>query len=299
MHHKNPSRENYPQLVVRKIDFQLSDNINPVWNPHKPEWSHMASGASLTMPHLEPFLIRTIREASKHVTDVELLQEMRDFNAQEAQHYQHHANFNQMLKDNGYAEVQTVEDRMAAQYRGFKNKSLKWRLAYTAGFETMTVGITEWLINDREFLFGGADEAVASFVLWHMVEETEHKNVAIDAYYHLFPKCYFSRLWGMAVATAHVALTSRRSYKLMLKKDGRWFKLSSRWAVWKMVARFAYKIAPAMLRALRPSYHPMQVADPKWVQQWVEEFTSLPEGYVPLLDTGRSDIPPTFAHAPG
>lgn len=37
----------------------------------------------------------------------------------------------------------------------------------------VTMGVTEWLINERETLFGGADPVVASLVLWHMVEETE------------------------------------------------------------------------------------------------------------------------------
>ena len=91
------AREGYPQLIVRKIDFELEQEIDPVWNPAKPEWSHMFTGASLTMPYLEPFLIRTMREASKLVTDPVLLEEMRDFNAQEAQHYQHHAKYNAMI----------------------------------------------------------------------------------------------------------------------------------------------------------------------------------------------------------
>ncbi len=46
----------------------------------------------------------------------------------------------------------------------------------------VTMGVTEWLINERETLFGGADPVVASLVLWHMVEETEHKSVAFDVF---------------------------------------------------------------------------------------------------------------------
>ena len=292
------AREGYPQLVVRKIDFELEQDIDPVWNPAKPEWSHMFTGASLTMPYLEPFLIRTMREASKLVTDPALLEEMRDFNAQEAQHYQHHAKYNAMIKGSGYPELQAVEDRMAAEYKGFKKHSLKWRLAYTAGFETMTMGVTEWLVNDRRYLFGDSQSKVASFVLWHMVEETEHKNVAIDAYHHLYPKAYFSRIWGLLRGSAHVALTSRKAYIVMLKKDGRWRQWSSRLAVWKMVAQFLLKASPAMLRALVPGYHPSKVRDPEWVEQWVNAFSVLPEGYVPILDTENPDIPPTFTSAP-
>jgi predicted metal-dependent hydrolase len=168
-----------PQLVVRKIAFNLKDGINPVWNPKRPEWSHMVNGASLTMPYLEPFLIRSMSEGLKLISDDRLRDDVRKFNAQEGQHFQHHRRYNDMLKAKGYPELGEVEELMAADYARFQNKSLKWKLAYAAGFETMTVGITEWLVNDRQFLFGGADQNVSSFILWHMVEETEHKNVAL------------------------------------------------------------------------------------------------------------------------
>ena len=287
-------RANYPQLIVRKIDFQLADDISPIWNPDKPEWSHMLSGASLTMPYLEPFLIRTIREASKHIDDPVLVKEMREFNAQEGQHYQHHASYNNMVKDSGYEELVQIEERLKEEYKRFNKRSLKWRLAYTAGFETMTMGLTEWLVEDRERLFKNADTNVVSFILWHMVEETEHKNVAIDAYYALYPNAYFSRLWGMLRGSADVAFTARRAYIVMLKKDGRWRRWKSRMAVWKMVARFLFKISPAMLRATIPGYHPSNVQDPEWVQKWVHAFNELPEGFVPLLDTQNPDMPPRF-----
>lgn len=284
-----------PTLVVRKIAFSLQDKINPVWNPRFHEWSHMVNGASLTMPYLEPFLIRNVREAASLVTDGELKKEMRAFNAQEGQHFQHHQRYNDMLKDNGYAQLRSIEEQMAADFSQLQDRSLQWRLAYTAGFETMTVGVTEWLVNDRRHLFGGADANVCSFVLWHMVEETEHKNVAIDLYNHLYPKAYFRRVKGVFIATAHIVKYSRRAYILMLKKDGLWNKLSSRLKLWKMVARFGIRISPAMFRSLLPGYHPSKVEDPTWVQEWVESYASLDKGFVPLLDTMDPDIKPTFS----
>ncbi|MFT5574301.1 MAG: putative metal-dependent hydrolase [Cryomorphaceae bacterium] len=281
-------------LVVRKIGFSLEQGINPVWNPKLHEWSHMVNGASLTMPYLEPFLIRSVREAAKLVTDDCLKEEMRDFNAQEGQHFQHHRRYNDMLKSNGYPELAQVEEMMVKDYARLQHKSLKWRLAYTAGFETMTVGVTEWLINERNLLFSDADANVASFILWHMVEETEHKNVAIDLYNHLYGDDYWSRAWGLVTASLHVVKHSRLAYIRMLKKDGLWNKWRSRTKLWSMVTRFLTRVAPAMLRALRPSYHPSKVSDPVWVQQWVSAYAGLPEGVVPLLNTNDPDIAPQF-----
>ena len=286
--------KNRPTLVVRKIPFDFSEDIKPIWNAAKHEWSHMVNGASLAMPYLEPFLIQTVREANQHVTIDALKNEARGFVSQEAQHYQNHQRYNHVLKANGYAELAEVEETMAADYAQLQKKSLQWRLAYTAGFETMTMGLTEWLINDRKSLFGGADASVASLVLWHMVEETEHKNVAFDVYQHLYPKGYWMRLYGLYKGSQHVAALTRRGYISMLKKDGLWNRFSSRLKVYAMVLRFIRKVSPAMLRAVLPNYHPAKVRDPKWVDQWVNTYAALPENQIPLLDTNDPEIPPQF-----
>ena len=46
------------ELVIRKMPFEFSGDINPHWNPGKREWSHMVNGASLAMPFLEPVQCR-------------------------------------------------------------------------------------------------------------------------------------------------------------------------------------------------------------------------------------------------
>lgn len=183
---------------------------------------------------------------------------------------------------------------MEADYRAFQKRSLKWRLAYTAGFETMTMGITEWLIRSRRQLIAGSDSAIASLVLWHMVEETEHKNVAWDLYNHLYGD-WRGRAWGLLCGTVHVALASRKGYAAMLKRDGLWTSPASRLRLWLMVARFLLHISPAMLRSLLPGYHPSKVRDPAWVAHWASAYSGLGEGSIPLLDTGDPEIPARFA----
>lgn len=144
-------------IKVRKIPFEFPDAINPQWHSKKPEWSHMVNGASLTMPYLEPFLNRTMRAALDHIDDPDLREDVDGFVRQEAQHYTNHRRYNEMLKANGYPELADVEATYEEDYEALDRRSLAWRLAYSAGFETMTMGITEWLINDRESLFKDAD----------------------------------------------------------------------------------------------------------------------------------------------
>ena len=72
----------FHHIVVRRIPFAFDEGIDPVWNPAHHEWAHMFNGASLTMPYLEPFLIKTVREAIKHVDDEALKEEVNGFMGQ-------------------------------------------------------------------------------------------------------------------------------------------------------------------------------------------------------------------------
>ena len=280
-------------IELRKIPFDFSRTGEAVWHPHRPEWSHMVNGASLVMPYLEPFLNRTLREALEHIDDPDLREDVDGFIRQEAQHYANHRRYNEALKAKGYAELALVEESYEVDYAALDRRSLEWRLAYAAGFETMTMGITEWLINDREALFRGSDATIASLVLWHMVEETEHKSVAFDVY-QAVSGGYALRLAGLAWGSLHVGLLSRRAYRVMLKKDGLWNSLRSRLRLWTLVGRFFGKAGIAMLRALKPSYHPDRVQDPAWVDQWRTRYSESSTNHVPLLNTAASGIPPHF-----
>lgn len=280
-------------ILVRQIPFAFDEGIDPVWHRDRPEWSHMVNGASLAMPYLEPFLIKTVTEALKQVSDPAIKADVHGFIGQEGVHYRNHRRYNEILKLR-YPELAEVEGQLDADYRAFQKRSLKWRLAYTAGFETMTMGITEWLIRQRRLLFAGADRSVASLVLWHMVEETEHKTVAWDLYNHLYGD-WRGRAWGLLVGTAHVARASRKGYVRMLKQDGLWKNLRSRLRLWTMVARFLLHSAPAMLRSLIPGYHPSKASDPDWVGRWASAYAGLPAGAIPLLDTSDPEIPASFA----
>ncbi|MEM1230550.1 MAG: metal-dependent hydrolase [Pseudomonadota bacterium] len=280
-------------LRVRSIPFDFG-SANAHWHPTQPEWGHMVNGGSLTMPYLEPFLNRTMRAAREHIEDPQLRQDVDGFVRQEAQHYRNHRRYNEMLKAAGYAELDAVEATFEADYEALEQRSLSWRLAYAAGFETMTIGITEWLIDDRDALFQGADPTVTSLVLWHMVEETEHKSVAFDVYQALVGR-YWLRLAGLFWGSLHMGLMSRRAYRAMLKRDGRWSNLRSRLRLWRQVGRFLSKAGAAMVHAMRPGYHPEQRRDPTWVSAWQAAYEALPEGELPLLETHQGGIAPAFA----
>jgi predicted metal-dependent hydrolase len=69
---------NESPLTVRTIPFEFPSDLKAHWNSNKPEWSQMVNGASLVMPYLEPYLIRSVRAGLSEIDDPRLQAEARD-----------------------------------------------------------------------------------------------------------------------------------------------------------------------------------------------------------------------------
>ena len=282
------------EIIVRPFAFEFPDDLDPVWVPHKNARSHLFNGISLTMPYLEPYMIKTNQEASAYISEPELLEDMRGFNGQEARHYQCHRRINELLRANGYPEFAGVEARLAASYDRLSKKSLRTRLAYNAGFETMTNGFTHWLISKRIQLFAGASPHLTSFWLMHMVEETEHKTVAFDAYM-AYSGQYLPRAIGVFHGSFHVVGFAVIGMLVALKKDGKLYRPKWIAEIVREIFAVIRNVGPYFLRALLPSYNPRCEDDPKWMKDWIAGHASLPsDAPLPLVDTDHPDMPVPF-----
>jgi predicted metal-dependent hydrolase len=272
-----------PRMTVRIMPFRFGEK-NSHWNAARPEFSQVVNAASLAMPYLEPYLIRSMRKARAAIGDPELLADMDLYIKQEASHYKQHRQFNDTLRAAGYSCIDALEIRLDEDYSKLEQqRSLRFNLAYAEGFEAMALAIGHMLIEQRLYLFGDSDPVVASLILWHFVEEIEHKNVAYDVLHNQHPG-YFWRIAGLCYATAHIFWRTRQGYRALLREDGLWQSGSSRWALTKVLCRVLASIAPKWLRILKPGYNPRQVADPSWGLAWASAFGDNPEG-VAQLDT--------------
>lgn len=282
------------EIVVRPFNFEFPDDLDPNWIPHRPVRSHLFNGFSLTMPYLEPSLIKTMQAASRCIDSPELRDDMRDFNGQEARHYQCHRRLNDLLKKNGYPELAAVEARLDAAYKKLDQRSLRTRLAFAAGFECMTNGFTNWFINKRRQLFARTNPHVASFWLMHMVEETEHKTVAFDAYMAYSGK-YWPRALGVFHGSFHVLGYGFIGMLVALRKDGTLHTPRSYLAIARELVDIAINIGPFLLRALLPWHNPRGEDDPTWMRDWIAGHKTLPPGAAtPLVDTLHPDLPVPF-----
>ena len=257
-----------PQMTVRRMRFPYPDGLKAWWNPARPEFSHIVNAASLAMPFLEPYLIETMRKAKAKITDPQLLQEVDLYIGQESTHFRQHQQFNRRLADLGYRSVPELETILKADYAALaRTRSFIFNVAYAEGFEAMALTIGHMLVDDREHLFGDADPAVSSLVLWHFVEEIEHKCVTYDVFKALDGR-YAWRVYGLLYAMVHIMGRTRRGYRAMLIEDGLWRSWRSRLALYGVLSRIFARLIPRLLWILKPSYDPREVPDPPWVTAW-------------------------------
>ncbi len=282
------------QIIVRPFAFDFPDDLDPQWIPDDIVRGHFFNGVSLTMPYLEPFLVKTMREAAEHLTEPRLIEDIRGFNGQEASHYKCHRRLNTLLKANGYPELEEVENKIDAAYKKLSKRSLRTRLAYSAGFECMTNGFTTWLINRRHALFHGASAHVTSFWLMHMVEETEHKTVAFDTYM-AYSGAYLPRFLGVFHGSFHVIGYGMLGMFAALKKDEILTSPKCIAGLIRHMGSLIWHVGPFLLRALLPWHNPRGEADPEWMQEWVAGHATLADSSsLPLVDTNDPDMPVPF-----
>lgn len=272
-------------LRVRKVQFAYGDDVEAHWNRARPEWSQVVNASSLLMPYLEPFLIDAIREAIPLIHDPELREEAKAYLGQEAHHFKQHRRFNDLLLARGYDRLRDYEATLAADYAALRARPLAFRLAYAAGFETMALAIGHMLVRGRVWFFADADPSVSSLVLWHFVEEVEHKRAAFDVYQAVVGS-YWQRMRGLAYAMWHTLRRTRQAYVTLLETDGLWGRVRTRVTMKLLMARIAAACLPRILESVSPRHDPARVVDPPWIREWIALYERGEPGLL-RLDTRR------------
>ena len=204
-------------IVVRQMDFDFPSDIDPVIVAGDPGQSYMMIGLSLLLPYLEPYLIRTMKEAKKQISDAKLLDDLERFSAQEGQHYRQHIRLNESIRLEGFERLPEFERDLSDDYKRFsKTRSLRFNLAYAEGFEALTTASARF-----SFERGGESNlhpSVSTLFEWHLIEELEHRTVAFGVYDHVCGG-YFYRLVAGIYAQWHMASFIRRVARHMLEAD--------------------------------------------------------------------------------
>ena len=212
-------------ITPRKIDFEFPDDTPLYALPSMPRISLFIAAFSLTMPYLEPYLIRMYLKVQREnlVDDEALLEDIKAFSQQEGNHYRNHARINEIIRskfdDQTAAELLAIEQELKQDYEDFlENRSMKFNLAYAEGFEAMTCAVainSANRVDDSE----APKQGWAGLLDWHALEEVEHRTVAFNVYNHVYGD-YAYRVIGGIKAQAHYLYAIHKFYRVMLKARG-------------------------------------------------------------------------------
>ena len=149
----------------------------------------------------EDLVIETARYHRDFVQDPILKQRGTALIGQEAIHSKVHNEWNEILKKHDFpVEFYRFLAKNVFDY-GFLRFPQPLKLSLMAGIEHFTAVIAEYAMK-HEYIFDAIidDEKTKALWQWHMLEESEHKDIAYDVY-QLLNGSYALRMAGFALAT--------------------------------------------------------------------------------------------------
>jgi uncharacterized protein len=262
---KNAGGSHTPvDISVRKFDTKVLESTAKYFYADDPFKTHFMNALSILFPEGERFFIRSVLAYRDKVSDPKLLQEIKSFCAQEAQHTLVHEAMNELAARHGYP-VEKLESMLRGELRGFtelgKKSELVRRaaLATTVCMEHFTAIIAYQKLTNGTEVEDGLDPAVSALFDWHAIEETEHKGVAFDVYEATGGGPLLLRtamLWStlMFLGGLHINLAT------LLIKDG---SIKS-WSTWRTAGKFlldpstGFLVRPFgdWLAFFKPGFHP-------------------------------------------
>jgi len=264
-----------PPIIPReKLDFDLDGDIPKHWLNNDPFKTRFFDAMSTLFPVGEKFFITCVRDFKDRIQDPKLLEDIKDFTRQEAQHGMLHTRYNNRLKAQGIA-VDAILQRQEHRLFGIIRKRLSRE--FTLGITTASEHITSIMADcfvERPEIFEGADHRMRALYVWHAMEEMEHKGVAYDVLTDVAKSSYLNRIGSMLLVTLIFPYHVYRIMAHMLQADG--FSGWERTKIWAKGLWWLYKpggvfmpILAKYFAYLKPGFHPWQTPVVASYEPWL------------------------------
>ena len=169
-------------LEVRRPKFDFADDVPWQWNPANPQFSFFMNATSIIAICFEQMIVAAVQEAKPLITDPAVADEASAFLRQEAQHSSTHRKHVAGLIRRYPGLQDTLDAAIASFDQVTKTTPLKFRLAYVADLEATFTPSFKMMLDNEATLFRPGDDRVASLLMWHFVEEVEHRSSALVVY---------------------------------------------------------------------------------------------------------------------
>ncbi|BAX93874.1 metal-dependent hydrolase [Mycobacterium shigaense] len=169
-------------LEIRRIRFDLDGDVPFNWNADNPAFSTYMNMVSIMAICFEKMIVAAVKEAMPLIDDTGVAEEAEAFLRQEAQHASAHRQHLRALIRRHPGLQQTLDEAVASYDELTSTTPLNYRLAYIADLEATFTPFFKMLLDNESTLFRPGDERVSSLLLWHFVEEVEHRSSALIIY---------------------------------------------------------------------------------------------------------------------
>src|SRR3954467_4175617 len=144
--------------------------------------SHVLAVLSSVFPDGEDYFVRSVEAVRDRIEDPRLREDVEGFIGQESMHGREHRALNERLAELGYPTraIGTYVRKLTALRERLQGE--KANLAVTAALEHYTATLAETLLTDPEARAEIGQQGVRYLLVWHALEEAEHKAVAFDVY---------------------------------------------------------------------------------------------------------------------
>lgn len=275
------------QIPIRHLDFHFDgERFDRDFYRNSEVASGYFHALSIFLTFGEELVIDTARHHRQFITDPELKQRITSLIGQEAIHSKMHDEFNDSLEDYRYPLnlYRFLADKVF-EY-GFKRLPNRLQLSMMAGIEHFTAVLAEYMMKHEEVFYPTGDEKQRALWMWHMLEESEHKDIAYDVYEALSGS-YGLRMVGFALAFTTIVFLVALGGALIppIRNPRKLVSLS----YWKEVARGAgliYGIKGGVYGSaighifdyVRPGFHPNDHDTTEYLAYFKEKLLNPKDG---------------------
>lgn len=241
----------------QSVNFQFPEHIDRYWLGSGAFRTHLLNSATLLLPDVERYLIRTIKQAAPLIEQPLLQQQLQAFIGQEAQHATQHRKFWHNLCQQGYRIDRYLRWLRRILFAGLeRHAGFRLNLAISAGLEHLTTLMAVVALEQK--VLATAEPQMRELFEWHAAEEIEHRAVVYDVLQAVTAN-YALRLIGLVISHILVLGMLNLGLLLLLWRDRKLIDPT----VWRDAIQFWLLKERFLLRTLqhafsycKPSFNP-------------------------------------------
>ena len=262
-------------IKPQRMGFEFGEQVPRYWLDNNYLISHTMNALSVLFPEGEQFFVDSVRAFRGQIQDPKLKEEVRGFIGQEAHHGVSHEALNQAITDMGFP-MDRIVGRLHKRVDFLKKFSRERQLALTVAMEHFTASLAEFLLKNPDIL-EDADPTVRKMLLWHAVEEIEHKAVAFDVYReHVNDEFMRKRVMVVSMISLFARLAM---YQVWLLRSQRHFPS---WREWKEAAVFFWgkkgvlrDNMKGLAKFFKTGFHPWDIDQNYLIENWEERYPDI------------------------